>query len=90
VTALGRIADQKKVTVAQLAIAWVLHQGTDIFPLIGARNREQLRESLGALQVQLSADDVRHLESAVPPESVAGTRYDATGMALLDSEKRRA
>ena len=74
-------------TVAQLAIAWVAAQGNDILPLVGARRRDRLAESLGALAVNLSADRLRSLTAAVPPEAVAGTRYAAAQMAHLDSEQ---
>jgi pyridoxine 4-dehydrogenase len=87
VDALRRIAEMKKATVAQIAIAWVLSRGADVFPLVGARNREQLREALGALDMDLSREDLHQIEAAVPPEAVAGTRYDAAGMAMLDSER---
>jgi aryl-alcohol dehydrogenase-like predicted oxidoreductase len=75
------------VTVSQLAIAWVLAKGQSIVPLIGARKRSQLAESLGALQIEFSAADVVHLEEAVPPSAVAGARYDEHQMRILDSER---
>jgi len=53
----------------------------------GARTRAQLAESLGALQVKLSAEEIAALEAAVPVGAVAGTRYDAAQMRVLDSEK---
>ena len=74
-------------TVAQAAIAWVLSRGEDIVPLVGARTRERLTEALGALALDLDADDLAAIEAAVPHEAVVGTRYDATQMAMLDSEK---
>jgi aryl-alcohol dehydrogenase-like predicted oxidoreductase len=75
------------VTVAQLAIAWVLSRGTEIVPLIGARRRERLSEALGALNVTLTPDDLARIERAVPAGAAAGDRYDARSMALLDSER---
>ncbi|MEY9891334.1 aryl-alcohol dehydrogenase-like predicted oxidoreductase [Catenulispora sp. MAP5-51] len=87
VDTLRSIAEEKNVTVAQLAIAWVAAQGTDIVPLIGARRRERLAESLGSLGVTLTADDLAQIEKAVPAGSAAGTRYAAEQMAHLDSEK---
>jgi aryl-alcohol dehydrogenase-like predicted oxidoreductase len=87
VEALRKIAEQKGVSVAQIAIAWVLAQGEDIVPLIGARTRERLAESLGALDVVLDADDLAAIESAVPAGAVAGERYPAAAMAHLDSER---
>jgi aryl-alcohol dehydrogenase-like predicted oxidoreductase len=87
VEALNRLAKEHSVTGAQLAIAWVLNQGGDIVPLLGLRTREQLREALGALRVSLSTEELRRTAEAVPAESVAGTRYDARQMAMLDSER---
>lgn len=87
VEALRRIAQDQKATVAQVAIAWVLSRGTDIVPLVGARRRDRLNEALGALNLHLSEDDLARIEAAVPPDAVAGERYDASQMAMLDSEK---
>ncbi|HEX7624180.1 MAG TPA: aldo/keto reductase [Anaeromyxobacteraceae bacterium] len=81
------LADEKNATPAQLATAWVRSRGDDIIPLIGARRREQLRESLAALVVKLSPDELARIEAAVPPEAVQGTRYDAHSMKMLDSER---
>jgi aryl-alcohol dehydrogenase-like predicted oxidoreductase len=87
IDALQKLASEKAVTVSQLAIAWVLAKGRGIVPLIGARTRAQLAESLGALEIQLSPADVTRIEEAVPPSAVAGTRYDAHQMRILDSER---
>jgi aryl-alcohol dehydrogenase-like predicted oxidoreductase len=89
VEALREIANAKGVTVAQLAIAWVLARGNDIVPLIGARRRERLGESLTALKIQLSAEELDRIEREFPPDAAAGDRYNAQAMALLDSEKSR-
>ena len=87
VEALRSVAQSKGVTVAQAAIAWVLSRGSDIVPLIGARRRDRLAESLGALDVELSPDDLSRIEQAVPAEAVAGDRYNEHAMAMLDSER---
>jgi aryl-alcohol dehydrogenase-like predicted oxidoreductase len=87
VEALSRLAEAKGVSTAQIAIAWVLAQGEDIVPLIGARRRERLDEALGALDVTLSTDDLAQIEAAVPADAAAGDRYAAAQMAHLDSEK---
>ncbi|MFE6825732.1 aldo/keto reductase [Streptomyces sp. NPDC057690] len=87
VEALRKIAEQKGVSVAQIAIAWVLAQGEDIVPLVGARTRERLAESLGALDVVLEAADLAAIEAAVPADAAAGDRYSAAAMAHLDSER---
>ena len=88
VDALGRIAQEKCVTNSQLAIAWVLAQGSSIIPIAGPRTRAQLHEALGALEIMLSADDLARIERAVPAEGVAGTRYDERRMKWLDSERK--
>jgi aryl-alcohol dehydrogenase-like predicted oxidoreductase len=87
VDALGRIAADKGATTAQLAIAWVLAQGEDVVPLVGARRRERLDEALGALDLSLTADDLAAIEAAVPAGAAAGDRYAAAQMAHLDSER---
>jgi aryl-alcohol dehydrogenase-like predicted oxidoreductase len=87
VEALRKIAEQKGVSVAQIAIAWVLSRGEDIVPLIGARSRERLTEALGALDVTLDAGDLAAIEEAIPVGSAAGERYPAAAMAHLDSER---
>ncbi|MGW5368445.1 aldo/keto reductase [Streptomyces sp. NPDC004009] len=87
VDALRKIAEQKGVTVAQIAIAWVLSRGEDIVPLIGARTRERLTESLGALDVTLDEADLAAVEEAVPADAAAGDRYPSAQMAHLDSER---
>jgi aryl-alcohol dehydrogenase-like predicted oxidoreductase len=87
VDALRVIADGKGVSVAQVAIAWVLARGEDIVPLVGARRRDRLTEALGALDVRLTADDLAAIERAVPAGAAAGDRYAAPMMAHLDSEK---
>jgi pyridoxine 4-dehydrogenase len=84
---LREIAQERGITVAQLAIAWVLAQGADIIPLIGARRRDRLTEAMGALDVSLSAEDLRRIEQAVPKDSAAGERYHPAQMAHLDSER---
>ena len=87
VEALRGVAEAKGVTTAQIAIAWVLAQGEDILPLVGARRRDRLTEALPALDVVLEAEDLRRIEAAVPADTVAGERYDSGQMTLLDSEK---
>jgi aryl-alcohol dehydrogenase-like predicted oxidoreductase len=84
---LGEIAGDKGITQVQLAIAWVLAKSSSIVPVMGARKRTQLAESLGALNVKLSADEIAAIEAAVPAGAVAGTRYDENQMRMLDSEK---
>ncbi|MFI6083019.1 aldo/keto reductase [Streptomyces sp. NPDC051217] len=84
---LRSLADAKSVSVAQLAIAWVLSRGEDIVPLIGSRTRARLSESLGALDVTLDARTLAAIEEAVPPDAAAGARYNEAQSAMLDSER---
>jgi aryl-alcohol dehydrogenase-like predicted oxidoreductase len=84
---LREIAEAKEATVAQVAIAWVLSRGEDVVALVGARTRERLSESLGALELKLSDADVAELEHAVPPDAIAGERYPQQQMGALDSER---
>jgi aryl-alcohol dehydrogenase-like predicted oxidoreductase len=85
---LRKVAQTRGATVAQVAIAWVLSRGLDIVPLVGARNRGRLNESLGALTLQLSDHELAQIESAIPADSIAGDRYPTPLMAGLDSERR--
>ena len=87
VGALERLAQERGVTTAQLAIAWVLARGADIIPLIGTKRRDRLAEALGALDLALTAGELQAIEEAVPAAAVAGDRYDEHGMASLDSER---
>jgi pyridoxine 4-dehydrogenase len=86
VEALRQIGIEKDASPAQLAVAWVRSRGADIVPVIGARRREQLNESLGALALKLDAADIARIDAAVSPNLTAGARYDAPQMAHLDSE----
>ena len=87
VEALRAIADRKGATVAQIAIAWVTAQGTDIVPVIGARTVERLAEALGSQTVELSPADLAAIETAVPKDAAAGGRYPDAMLAHMDSEK---
>jgi aryl-alcohol dehydrogenase-like predicted oxidoreductase len=87
VAKLQQIAHEKGITPTQLAVAWVMAKGSFIVPVIGARTRAQLAESLGALTVEFTADELAAIEAAVPANAVAGTRYDPVQMRVLDSEK---
>lgn len=80
------LAQELDVSVAQLAIAWVVAQGADIVPLVGARRRDRLQEALGAADLRLRPEDIARLESIVPPGAAAGERYNAAQMNHLDSE----
>ena len=87
---LRAIADDLGASAAQVAIAWVAAQGSDIVPLVGARRRDRLTEALGALDVKLTAAHLARLAKAFPPGVAAGGRYPEAQMAHLDSEKRKS
>jgi aryl-alcohol dehydrogenase-like predicted oxidoreductase len=81
---LEAIAEAKGVTVAQLALAWVLSRGDDIVPIPGTKRRKWLRENMAADDISLSDSDVAALEAAVPREAVAGERYPERSMGSLN------
>ena len=84
VTNLATLATEKGVTIAQLALAWVLSRGADVVPIPGTKRRKWLRENIAAGSVTLSAEDVVALELAVPRDAVAGDRYHASGMKTIN------
>jgi len=69
------LATQKGCTPAQLALAWLLHQGDDVAPIPGTKRRERLEENLGAVDVQLTAEDLARLDELAPVGGTAGERY---------------
>jgi aryl-alcohol dehydrogenase-like predicted oxidoreductase len=79
---INDLAAEKGVTPAQLALAWVLSQGEDIVPIPGTRRVERLEENIGALDVELTPDDLREIADALPPAT--GDRYAPQMMSLLN------
>lgn len=88
VETLNAIAAARKATTSQLAVAWVLAQGTDIIPLIGARRRTQLHETVKSLEFELTPEDLARIDEAVAANVISGTRYSSDQMKWLDSEKK--
>jgi aryl-alcohol dehydrogenase-like predicted oxidoreductase len=78
------VAAAKKATAAQIALAWVLAQGPDIAPIPGTKRRQYLEQNIGALDVDLSSEDIAALSAAFEPGAAAGTRYAAPQMAALN------
>jgi len=72
---IRELADEKGCTPGQLALAWVLAQGDDVAPIPGTKRVKYLEENVAALDVSLSDDELKALETAVPREAVAGDRY---------------
>jgi aryl-alcohol dehydrogenase-like predicted oxidoreductase len=81
VRTVEQLAASKGVTPAQLALAWVLAQGDDIVPIPGTKRRARLEENVGAVDVELSNDELAEIRAAIP--QVAGDRYGAQMMQLL-------
>jgi aryl-alcohol dehydrogenase-like predicted oxidoreductase len=80
-----QLAASKGVTPSQLAIAWVLAQGDDVVAIPGTKRRSYLEENLGALDVELTGEDLAAIERVTPRGSVAGERYTPEHMANVDA-----
>jgi len=78
------MAEEKGCTTAQLALAWVLAQGEDIVPIPGTKHVKYLDQNIGALDVELSDEDLKRLDSILPPGAAAGERYHARGMETVN------
>jgi aryl-alcohol dehydrogenase-like predicted oxidoreductase len=74
------IAADKRCTVAQLCLAWLLAQGNDVLPIPGTKRLERLQENLGALDVTLSPEESATIGEVIPIGAAAGTRYPEGGM----------
>lgn len=84
VTEIEKMAQEKGCTPAQLALAWLLAQGEDIVPIPGTKKRSRLEENVGALEVQITAEDRARIDAILPPGAAAGTRYAAPQMQALN------
>jgi aryl-alcohol dehydrogenase-like predicted oxidoreductase len=81
-----QLADEKGCTPAQLALAWLLHQGDDVVPIPGTTKPSRLLENLSAVDVELTAEDLRRLDEIAPAGATAGNRY--TDMSTVDRSAR--
>jgi aryl-alcohol dehydrogenase-like predicted oxidoreductase len=81
---VGKMAEEKGCTTAQLALAWVLAQGEDIVPIPGTKHVKYLDQNIEALKVQLSDHDLQRLDAILPPGAAAGERYHASGMEAVN------
>ena len=84
VGAIEALAKEKDVTTAQMALAWVLHQGDDIVPIPGARKLRHLEQNAAAADITLSAAEVEELSNAIPLAEVAGKRYSDASLAMTN------
>jgi aryl-alcohol dehydrogenase-like predicted oxidoreductase len=82
--ALRELAATRNATPAQVAIAWLLHKGSGIVPIPGTKRRSYLEENVGAAALSLSTGEMARLDAALPPEAVAGSRYNERLMAFID------
>lgn len=87
VSRLQEIADRKKASVAQLAMAWVAAQGDDILPVIGARRLEQVATMMDSNRIALDSADLAMIDGLIPVGAAKGDRYPKPFMKDLDSEK---
>ncbi|MGZ3562826.1 MAG: aldo/keto reductase [Vulcanimicrobiaceae bacterium] len=83
-SAVRELASRKDVTPGQIALAWLLHKGSDIVPIPGTKRQRYLEENVGAAAVSLTAEDMAALDAALSPEKVAGPRYSERQMAQVD------
>ncbi len=84
VATIRTLADCKGCTSGQLALAWLLHQGDDIVPIPGTKRRTYLRENAAAADIVLTSEDLSWLDQHLPEGTVAGERYPAAAMRLID------
>jgi len=84
VARIQAIAAEKKCTPSQLALAWVLAQGDDVVPIFGTKRRSYLKENLVALDLALSAEDMRRIDAVAPKGAAAGERYPAAAMSTIN------
>ncbi len=81
---IEELASAKNCTPSQLALAWVMAQGENIFPIPGTKRIKYLEENVGALNVHLSIDELKTINDLFPPDAVAGTRYPESMMGSLN------
>jgi len=83
-SAVREVARRKGATAGQIALAWLLHKGTDIVPIPGTKRRRYLDENVGAANISLSAQELRELDTALGPEKISGPRYSEKQLAQVD------
>jgi len=77
---IEEIAREKGATPSQLALAWLLAQGEDVFPIPGTKRRSYLEENVEALSINLTKEDLARINEAMPPGAAAGSRYPEAQM----------
>jgi len=84
VSVITKVAQRKEATPSQVAIAWLLHKGVDIFPIPGTKRRTYLEEDIAAIELTLTTDDMKELDNALHGGKASGPRYNDKNMALID------
>jgi aryl-alcohol dehydrogenase-like predicted oxidoreductase len=83
VEGIEALAREKRVTAAQLALAWVLSRGEDVVPIPGTKRLKYLDENVAAADLRLTPDDLARLDEVAPPGAAAGDRYPERGMKMV-------
>ena len=83
-SAVHQLAQRKGATSGQIALAWLLHKGPDLAPIPGTKRRKYLEENVAAADLRLSPAEMKELDAALPPDKVAGPRYNERMMATVD------
>jgi aryl-alcohol dehydrogenase-like predicted oxidoreductase len=78
------LATKLGATPAQVALAWLLHKGDDMVPIPGTKRRRYLEENIAAAELRLSRAEITQLDEALPPDAVAGPRYNERMMSFID------
>ncbi|MDQ3258590.1 MAG: aldo/keto reductase, partial [Acidobacteriota bacterium] len=78
------LAAEKNCAPAQLALAWVLAQGSDIVPIPGTKRRKYLEENVGAIKVEITPEELKRIDEVAPRGAAAGTRYPEASMAVVN------
>ena len=86
---LKKIAEERGVTPAQLALAWMMNRHTDVIPIPGTSSVERLAENAAAADIKLTTEDLERIERVSPKGVVSGNRYDAVAATLLDGHSTR-
>jgi aryl-alcohol dehydrogenase-like predicted oxidoreductase len=79
-----QIAERKKATPGQIALAWLLHKGEDIVAIPGTKRRTYLEENVDAVEIKLKPEEMAELDHALSPEAISGPRYNERMMAMVD------
>ncbi|MEJ7578354.1 MAG: aldo/keto reductase [Pyrinomonadaceae bacterium] len=81
---IEELAAEKNCAPAQLALAWVLAQGSDIVPIPGTKRRKYLEENVGAIKVEITPEELKRIDEVAPRGAAAGTRYPEASMAAVN------